>query len=60
MLCIATPRSDMETLDTEALREAARGVVGQYGVLELLMIRCFFMTHDGSMGRWYIHLHLHS
>lgn len=33
VLCIATPRSDMETLDTDALREAARGVVGQYGLV---------------------------
>ena len=35
----------METLDTDALREAARGVVGQYGFLELLMIRCFFLNN---------------
>lgn len=36
----------METLDTDALREAARGVVGQYGFLELLYDPMFFfMTH---------------
>ena len=40
----------METLDTDALREAARGVVGQYGFLELLMIRCVFFN-DGLTPR---------
>ena len=44
--------SDMETLDTDALREAAKGVVGQYGFLELLMIRCvLFFFNDGLTAR---------